>query len=385
MIKVIDTERIPVKLWLSDIEDGALEQALSLAMLPFAFKHIAIMPDSHVGYGMPIGGVMATEGVVVPNAVGVDIGCGMCAVKTSLTDIDVVTLKNIMGLIRECIPVGFAHNKEKNKWYGDMFLPDIDIINQEIDNSCYQIGTLGSGNHFIEIQKGSDGFIWIMLHSGSRNFGLKIAKEYHEKAKMLCERWYSDIPCKDLSFLPLDSEYGKEYMVAMNFALSFAKENRRRMIDLILDCLFVGCKRTIAFVETIDIHHNYAQMENHFGKNVLVHRKGATSAREGQIGIIPGSQGTKSYIVKGKGNPESFMSCSHGAGRKMGRKEASRTLNLEAEKKILNDQGIIHSIRNEKDLDEASGAYKDISVVMSNQSDLVDIVVELSPLAVIKG
>lgn len=376
--------RIPVKLWLDDMEPGALEQAANLANLPFAFKHIAIMPDSHQGYGMPIGGVMATKNVVVPNAVGVDIGCGMAAVKTSLTDITVDGLKGIMSQIRKRIPLGFNHHEEKIKWEGFDRAPNIDIIIQEWDAAQYQLGTLGGGNHFIEIQKGSDGAIWFMIHSGSRNFGLKIAQEYHEKAKSLCSKWFSDIPDIDLSFFPMDTLEAKEYMEAMNYALEFAKENRRKMAVAVIDSFIEkipGCE----FNELIDIHHNYAIMEHHYGENVLVHRKGATSAKQGQLGLIPGSQGTASYVVQGKGNPESFNSCSHGAGRKMGRKDAQRNLNLEAEKKRLDDRGIIHSIRSTDDLDEATGAYKDISVVMENQKDLVDIVVELSPLAVIKA
>lgn len=384
MKKVISTENLPIKFWLDDIEEGALEQAKNLANLPFVFKWIAIMPDSHQGYGMPIGGVMATKGVIVPNAIGVDIGCGMCAVPTSLRSCDVDTLKVIMGKIRESVPVGFSHLKESAVWEGFDNAPKIAVVQQELKKAHYQLGTLGGGNHFIEIQKGSDGYIWIMLHSGSRNFGLKIAHEYHEKAKWWCEKWHSNIPDKDLSFLPVETTEAKEYFMAMNFALDFAKENRFRMIAQIKNA-FSSSVPEVSFGEIINIHHNYAAWEHHFGEDVLVHRKGATLAREGTIGLIPGSQGTKSYIVKGKGNPDSFMSCSHGAGRKMGRKQAQRELDLETEQKVLDNQGIVHSIRSITDLDEAAGAYKDISVVMDNQSDLVDIIVELSPLAVIKA
>lgn len=383
-MKVIDTEKLPIKMWLNDIEDGAVQQAKNLANLPFVFKWVAIMPDSHVGYGMPIGGVLATKGVVIPNAVGVDIGCGMCAVRTSLTGIDTETLKKIMGRIREAVPVGFNHQKENREWAGFDAAPDIPIIQQELNASRKQLGTLGGGNHFIEIQKSDTGDIWIMLHSGSRNFGLKIANEYHKKALALCSMWHSELTDKELAFLPIETKEAKEYLEAMNFALEFAKQNRFEMITAIKSA-FVEQFPDIVFDEVINIHHNYAAWENHFGQNVIVHRKGATSAREGQVGIIPGSQGTKSYIVKGKGNPHSFMSCSHGAGRKMGRKQATRELNLEAEKKLLDDQGIIHGIRNTSDLDEATGAYKDISEVMKNQEDLVEIVFELTPLGVIKG
>lgn len=236
-MKVITCERIPVKLWLDDIEVGAMEQALNLARLPFAFHHIAIMPDAHQGYGMPIGGVMATDGAVVPNAVGVDIGCGMCAVRSSLTDFDAERLKAVMGLIRERVPVGFNHHKEKQGWGGFADAPDVPIIKQEIQAAHYQLGTLGGGNHFLEIQRAEDGHVWLMLHSGSRNFGLKIAKQYHDAARKLCERWHSNIPDPELAFLPIETSEAKEYMEAMNFALRFALESRARMMAAMMQSL----------------------------------------------------------------------------------------------------------------------------------------------------
>lgn len=378
MKKIITSEAKPIKLWLDEIEDGALDQAKNLANLPFTFKHVAIMPDAHQGYGMPIGGVLATKGVIIPNAVGVDIGCGMCAVRMPIT-ITKPDLLNAIGKIKKVIPVGFHRHEKKHEWDGFNDAPDIPIIQQEIESAHYQLGTLGGGNHFIEIQKGSDNHIWIMIHSGSRNFGLKIANEYHTKAKKLCDKWMAIIPTPDLSFLPMDTREGKEYFEAMNFALKFAKENRDVMLRHIID-VFGGVTD-----EYINIHHNYAAYENHFNTNVIIHRKGATKATKGLKGIIPGSQGTKSYIVEGIGNPDSFMSCSHGAGRKMGRKQAQRELSLEAEMKVMNDLGVIHNIKSVEDLDEAAGAYKDIDIVMENQKDLVKILVELTPLAVIKG
>jgi tRNA-splicing ligase RtcB len=368
-------------MWLETIEEEALDQARNLANLPFAFRHIAIMPDSHVGFGMPIGGVLATRGVIIPQAVGCDIGCGMMAVRTDLLDIPAELLKDIMQEIRDTVPVGFNHHKEPMEWEGFDRAPDIKIIQDELKSARNQLGTLGGGNHFIEIQKGDDGRIWIMLHSGSRNFGLKVAKVYHERAKDLCERWYSDIPEKDLSFLPMDTPEGQEYFAAMNFCLDFAQANRAEMMSAIMD---VVRHVTLAeWDEPINIHHNYAAMENHFGVNVMVHRKGATRAYAGQVGIIPGSRGTASYITEGLGNPESFMSSSHGAGRRMGRKEATRTLVLADEQEKM--AGIIHGLRNAADLDEAPGAYKPIDEVMANQADLVKILVKLRPLAVIKG
>jgi tRNA-splicing ligase RtcB (3'-phosphate/5'-hydroxy nucleic acid ligase) len=382
--KVITSERIPVKLWLGDIEDGAMVQAVNLARLPFAFHHVAIMPDAHQGYGMPIGGVLATSGAVVPNAVGVDIGCGMCAVRTSLTEYYSDPLKVAMGEIRKRVPVGFNHHSEKQEWEGFSRAVDVPVVKKELQAAAYQIGTLGGGNHFMEIQYGDDGRVWLMLHSGSRNFGLKIANEFHAKAKALCEKFHSSIPDPDLAFLPLGTQEADDYLAAMDYALSFALESRLRMITAMKESIRVAFG-AVEFEDPINVHHNYARMENHFGHNVMVHRKGATSAKAGELGLIPGSQGTASYVVRGIGNPESFQSCSHGAGRKMGRKQACRELSLAEEVKRLDDMGVIHGIRSEKDLDEAAGAYKDIDLVMANQADLVDVVTKLRPLAVIKA
>ncbi len=397
MEQVIGTERIPIKLWLEDIEESAMAQVRNLANLPISFKHISIMPDSHKGFGMPIGGVMATDGVVIPNAVGVDIGCGMCAVKTPFKELDRDTLKEIMGEIRKKIPVGFKHNNSPNlnsmpEWDG--IQQKNYIITNQFQSATYQVGSLGGGNHFIEIQRGSDEHIWIMIHSGSRNLGYKVAKHYNEIAIALNHRYHSKVPDKwELAFLPLDTPEAKDYLKEMNYCVEFAFENRRIMINKVIDIFIDKMKDKFEFKQhpkkefddIINIAHNYATMENHFGKNVMVHRKGATSARKGQKGIIPGSQGTASYIVEGLGNKESFNSCSHGAGRKMGRNQAKRELDLVSEQKMLNDKGIIHSVRNVSDLDEASGSYKDIEVVMENQKDLVKILIKLEPLGVVKG
>jgi len=397
MEKVISTEKRPIKLWLKNIEEGAMAQLKNLANLPFLYKWVCAMPDCHQGYGMPIGGVMATQGVIVPNAVGVDIGCGMCAVKTSLTEIDTETLKIIMGKIREAIPVGFEHHEEEQD---KNLMPEYskDMINgvvvAEYNNAQTQIGTLGGGNHFIEIQKGSDGHIWIMIHSGSRNLGFKVAKHYNEVAKKLNERWFSSVPKEyELAFLPIQTDEAKAYLREMNYCVDFAFANRKLMMEkvknIFTECLLDDGKNlpedNNLYDPMINIAHNYASCESHFGQNVWVHRKGATLARKGTIGIIPGSQGTKSYIVEGLGNPDSFMSCSHGAGRTMGRKQAIRELSLEGEQKMLDDQGILHSVRGKENLDEAPSAYKPIEEVMANQSDLVTILVTLRPLAVIKG
>jgi tRNA-splicing ligase RtcB len=387
MKKVISTENKPIKMWLDDLEEQTLAQTKNLANLPFTFKHISLMPDAHCGYGMPIGGVLACKGVVIPNAVGVDIGCGMSALPTSLEDIDAHDLKKIMSEIRKRIPLGFEKHTQKQD---ERLMPKkeekIAIIERQYENARLQLGTLGGGNHFIEVQSGSDGRVWIMLHSGSRNLGKQVADYYNQLAKKMNERWYSSVPSKwDLAFLPIETPEAKEYMKAMQFCVDFAKANRDLMMKRIQEAFMSVMGDELEFGQMINIAHNYAAWENHFGNDLIVHRKGATRARKGEVGIIPGSQGTKSYIVGGLGNPDSFESCSHGAGRKMGRKQAQRELNLEAEIALLDEKKIIHAIRTQRDLDEATGAYKDIDVVMENQKDLVKILVELQPLAVIKG
>ena len=387
-MKTIITERIPIKMWLEEIEDGALVQAENLANFPFSFSHIAIMPDAHEGYGMPIGGVLATEKVIIPNAVGVDIGCGMCAVRTSAENISRKELLKIVDELRKAVPVGSNHHKEHQK---KDLMPEMTgkmkIIEEEYENALFQIGTLGGGNHFIEVQKGNDGFIWLMIHSGSRNIGYKVAGYYNQLAIELRDEFKSEIPLSwQLDYLPLESVEGKNYVDEMNFCVRFAFANRLLMMERFKNIFLDACSgKNLSFEPVINIAHNYAAFENHFGKSVAVHRKGATSAKKGEKGIIPGSQGAKSYIVEGLGNPESFESCSHGAGRKMGRREAIRKLDLDEEIKKLNKIGVIHSIRKQNDLEEAAGAYKDICEVMSNQKDLVKIIVELSPLAVMKG
>jgi len=388
--------KVPIKSWCSDIESEPLIQAHNLANLPFVFKHVALMPDCHKGYGMPIGGIIATKDVVVPNAVGADIGCGMCAVKTSLTSISKDELSSIVELIHERIPCGFNHHVAPQDiklmpLVSGTNLSDFNFITlQEFESARYQIGTLGGGNHFIEIQRGNDGHIWIMIHSGSRNLGKKVADYYNNIAVKLNKQWYSSIEkSKELAFLPIQTDEAKKYIAEMEFCIRFAFLNRNLMMQRIIDLFSEVIPKSTVYPFNsnmfIDVEHNYARWENHFNSNVLVHRKGATSARLHEIGIIPGSQGTKSYIVEGLGNEQSFKSCSHGVGRKMGRAAATRTLNLEDEIRLMDEQGILHEMKNISDLDEASNAYKDIDVVMENQKDLVRILVELKPLAVIKG
>jgi len=391
MDHVITTERRPIKLWLNDIEDGALTQAKNLANLPFIFKHIALMPDCHQGYGMPIGGVMATKDVIVPNAVGVDIGCGVMAVKTNLVHRNVTSgkLRQVLAKVRQLVPVGFEkHGAGRTSQLVSKMSREYlagGVVEREWANATRSLGTLGGGNHFIEIQAGDDGYVYLMIHSGSRNLGFQVARHYNDIAIALNKKWFSIVPKEhELAFLPLDSAKGYEYIDAMRYCVEYAAMNRR--------FIMVGVKKAMSsifdkveFDDPIDVAHNYAAMENHFGQNVMIHRKGAIRARGGELGLIPGSQGTSSYIVEGKGCKDSFESCSHGAGRRMSRTQARRELDLAGEKKRLDNAGVIHSVREKKDLDEAVGAYKDIEVVMANQADLVRVLVELKPLAVIKG
>lgn len=390
MPQTIHSERIPIKLWLKELDEATLIQAKNLANLPFGFHHIAIMPDAHMGYGMPIGGVAATDGMIIPNAVGVDIGCGVCAAQTSLPSIHRATIKKILKNIRERIPLGFKHHKT---YQNKDLMPRTDksdnkkmpIVTREFDKGRHQLGTLGGGNHFIEIQKGDDGFIWIMIHSGSRNIGYQVAGYYNNLAKKFNkEHGYIVPPKHQLDSLPIDSPQGQSYFAEMNYCVEFARNNRKAMLRAVQEAFF-DTEPSVTFADAFDIAHNYAAQETHYGKSVIVHRKGATRAIKGELGIIPGSQGNSSYIVRGKGNPESFSSCSHGAGRKLGRKQAQRQLNLQDEINYLERKGILHSIRSKKDLDEACGAYKNINEVIGNQLDLVEVITELHPLAVVKG
>ncbi|MFZ2970147.1 MAG: RtcB family protein, partial [Minisyncoccia bacterium] len=303
MKSIITTERIPIKLWLEDVESGAMQQIKNIANFPFAFHHIAIMPDAHEGYGMPIGGVLATKGVVIPNAVGVDIGCGVCAQKTSLESVDIKTIKDIMSDIRKQIPLGFRKHEQKQDKNLMPGLEDIDnsCIEKEWDNAERSLGTLGGGNHFIEIQKGSDGRIWIMLHSGSRNLGKKVATYYNKAAiNSNKKKGYEELIKQELAFLEIGSEEGEKYLKEMRFCVDYALANRKLMMERIKQ-VFEKNIGKIKWGDFINIAHNYASFETHFKEEVVVHRKGATQAKLGQTGIIPGSQGTKSYIVRGLG------------------------------------------------------------------------------------
>lgn len=387
-MRVFTGNNVPIKMWLDDIDNNAMEQAVDLASLPFAFKHIAIMPDAHAGLGMPIGGVLATKGVVVPNAVGVDIGCGMCAVKTNVNakELSRSTIEKIIKNIYQAIPVGFDH---QNKPQDESLMPQgynikgMPMMKSLYESALRQLGTLGGGNHFIELQRASDDSLWIMMHSGSRNIGKQVADHYGKVAKYYNKLWYSEV-IPGLEFLPIETQYAKEYFNEMEYCVKFAFANRRLMMERVCDIIQNELKN-VDFEPMINIAHNYAAWEHHFDNNVIVHRKGATRAYKGEIGIIPGSMGTRSYIVEGLGNPESFMSCSHGAGRVMGRKEAIKKLNLKDVIKFMDEKKIVHSIKDVNQLDEAPAAYKDIDIVMKNQADLVRPIETLYPIAVVKG
>ncbi len=387
-MKVINGNRVPIKMWLNELENDAMSQVCDLAMLPFAFHHVAVMPDAHFGLGMPIGGVLATQGVVVPNAVGVDIGCGMCAIETH-TDVDRLDRRELVSIandIRRAIPFGFTHHKDPmpEEYMPQGFdLSALPKVRNLYESARHQLGTLGGGNHFIELQKDTRNHLWIMLHSGSRNFGKEIADHYSKKAKQLCEWFYTDIT-PGLEFMPLQLPIAKEYWTSMNYCINFALCNRRLMMTRICEILQKHIP-DISFEPMINIAHNYAAWERHFGESVIVHRKGATRARKGEIGIIPGSMGTSSFIVEGLGNPDSFESCSHGAGRRIGRRQACAMLNLQEQQQIMDSQNIVHFMKNQHQLDEAPGAYKDILEVMQNQSDLVRPIQQLFPVMVLKG
>lgn len=409
VISNLEEQKRPIKIWLSGIEDmeeECLGQAHNLSKLPFIHKWVALMPDTHTGMGMPIGGVIATDGVIIPNAVGVDIGCGMAFIQTNIKA-ELITgtmtksgslLQCIIGDILRNIPVGFAHHKEKQESKSiDEALGNIEKFKlaphliPEIEDGYYQVGTLGGGNHFIEIQEDDEGYVCIMLHSGSRHLGHQICNHFHNTARELNKRWHSSVPDEyRLAFLPVDTKEGLGYIDFMNMALDFAQENRSKMLEAVKDIFSRWCEKllncTPEYSNLINCHHNYAALENHYGKNVWVHRKGAIRAREGQPGIIPGAMGSYSYIVTGKGSLESFNSCSHGAGRRLSRTKARETYSVEEVMVDLKESGVILGKNKKSDVaEECRFSYKDIETVISNEADLIEVVKRLSTLGVVKG
>ncbi len=380
-MQIIQKGRLPIKIWAEEVEEGAMQQAINLSNLPFAFKHVALMPDVHQGYGMPIGGVLATlEEMIIPNAVGVDIGCGIAAAQTDRTEIDKRTVGAVLEKAKRAIPVGFKHNKKPQQWSGFDTAPPIEIIQQELHSARHQLASLGGGNHFCSIEQGSDQRLWLMVHSGSRNIGYKVANHFNKIAKKQNQEGKMVPKEYDLAPLSLHTPEGRAYLEAMNYCLSFAQANRERLLERFFDIFseLTGAKIT----RKINCHHNYASRERHFGKDLIVHRKGAIKAGRGEPGIIPGSMGTPSYVVEGLGNPESFDSCSHGAGRVMSRKEANRVITREMADEAM--QGIVFSGWR-GDFSEAPMAYKDIEEIIAIQKDLIRPLVKLSPRGVMKG
>jgi tRNA-splicing ligase RtcB len=400
-----------IKAWTGGVpvEDAAMQQLHNVASLPFIHKHLAVMPDVHWGMGATIGSVIPTKGAIIPAAVGVDLGCGMQAQRTTLTASDLPELRTE---IERRIPHGRTNNGQggdRGAWHD---LPD-DVTwmwqrgfieesrglisgglqhilekHPKMGGSWQQraphhLGTLGTGNHFVEVCLDEEDRVWIMLHSGSRGVGNKIGTYFIEKAKEEMRRWFVSLPDEDLAYLPEGSQYFDDYIEAVHWAQGYARVNRVLMMNAAIEALKDSVPKPFQCnCIAVNCHHNYVSKENHFGTNVWVTRKGAVRAREGDLGIIPGSMGAKSFIVRGKGNPDSFCSCSHGAGRAMSRSEAKRRFTLEDHAQAT--AGV--ECRKDVDvIDETPAAYKDIDAVMAAQSDLVEVVHTLRQVVCVKG
>ncbi|MFO1256973.1 MAG: RtcB family protein [Gammaproteobacteria bacterium] len=387
---------VPIKIFTDHVEPGALSQLVNLSQLPIVHGHIAVMPDVHEGIGATVGSVIPTKEAIIPAAVGVDIGCGMNAVQLSLSAQDLPdNLRFIRLAIEERVPVGFEQHKNREKSYdacrrfekslNEIFErhPDIfKMINKQYDRWICQMGTLGGGNHFIELCLDENDKLWVMLHSGSRGIGNAIGRYFIQLAKQDMERHLHQLPHRDLAYFKEGSKYFADYIEAVSWAQAYAFENRKQMMNMILSVLQKHLPPFLLTREAVNCHHNYVEKQNEFGKNIYLTRKGAISARVNELGIIPGSMGARSYIIRGKGSAESFHSCAHGAGRVMSRTEAKRrfkqsdvsvqTWGVECRK----DSGII---------DEIPAAYKNIDDVMAHQTDLVDVEHTLRQIICIKG
>lgn len=374
-----------------DIEDQALTQLKNLARLPFiAGNGVAVMPDVHAGIGSTIGTVIATERAVIPAAVGVDIGCGMNAVRLTLrADQLPDNLGPIRDAIEKAVPLGAggAHQGTGERldamWATGLFDNDLSLARDWRGKAMTQLGTLGSGNHFIELCVDESDQVWVMLHSGSRGIGNMIGRHFIEKAKRQMEKFFITLPDADLAYFPEDTKDFNDYVGAVQWAQDYALENRRLMMQAVLTALRESIPAAfLPTTEAISCHHNYVEKENHFGRNLWVTRKGAVRAREGDLGIIPGSMGQRSYIVRGKGNPESYCSCSHGAGRAMSRAEAKRRFNLAD---LAKQTEGVECRKDEAVIDEIPGAYKRLDLVMEAQRDLVEVVHTLKAVLCVKG
>ena len=380
--------RAPIKTWLppEEIEPGAMAQLRNAAAHPDVGPHVAVMPDCHVGFGVTIGCVFPTLGAVVPTAVGVDIACGMCAVSTGREykpkRMDGRYWDRWAERVRAAVPTGFGVHRSRQRWEGlEARLKAAHLQPLLREKAAVQLATLGGGNHFLEAQADESGQLWLMVHSGSRHTGLRIADHYTAEARAIAGKCGVAVP-PELWALPLDDPVAHDYLHDMEWATAFALESRYRMLEAMLEESGIDPDDAGGRDAFLNIHHNFARIEVHDGVPLVVHRKGATSARKGELGIIPGSMGSPSYIVRGRGNPESFASCSHGAGRRMGRNQARKAIDEAAFKRALAGT---HTRPSKGYLDEAPQAYKDVTQVIARQSDLVDIVHTLRPIMTIKG
>lgn len=392
----------PIKAWTKgvQVEDAAAQQLLNLAAMPFIHSHVAAMPDVHWGMGATVGSVIATKGAIIPAAVGVDIGCGMMAIRTTLTASDLPdNLFALRSAIEAAIPHGRTNNGgpgDRGAWGDSPYLDKLVTLNTDLQKIVAKhkhlerpakrfmnhAGTLGTGNHFVEVCLDTEQRVWIMLHSGSRGIGNAIGTYFIDKAKEDMKRWFISLPDQDLAYIPQGSELFNDYWQALDWAQAFAAQNRTLMMDAALIALAKAVKPFTCECEAVNCHHNYVSWERHFGENVMVTRKGAVNAEEGKLGIIPGSMGAKSFIVRGKGNRESFCSCSHGAGRSMSRNEAKKRFTLDDHAAAT--QGV--ECRKDADvLDETPAAYKDIEAVMKAQDSLVEVVHTLKQVVCVKG
>jgi tRNA-splicing ligase RtcB len=392
----------PVKMWTKGVpvEDQAREQLARTARMPFIFRHLAVMPDVHLGKGSTVGSVIPTKKAVIPAAVGVDIGCGLMAAKTTLTAADLPdNLGGVRSAIERAVPHGRSPGKRDRGAWGESPPEEVDdawatlapgfarLVEQhpvlERTNNRMHLGTLGGGNHFIELCLDETGAVWVMLHSGSRGVGNAIGSHFIELAKEDMRTWMVNLPDQDLAYLPEGTRHFDDYVDAIEWAQEFARANREVMMQAVIRALRkVIDKPFDAYVEAVNCHHNYVSRERHFGENVLVTRKGAVSARLGELGIIPGSMGARSFIVRGRGNEESFHSCSHGAGRKMSRTEARKRFTVADHRAATAE---VECRKDEQVIDETPAAYKDIDAVMAAQSDLVEVVHTLKQVVCVKG
>jgi tRNA-splicing ligase RtcB len=394
--KVIADQRVPVKIWTDDVDERSIEQLTNIASLPFIHHHVAAMPDVHLGIGATIGSVIATHKAIIPAAVGVDLGCGMVAARLSLTanEIDEKALQKVFDQISRDVPVGRAQHSDERVLVdaAKPFEPGLKSLTDrhpellkafgKFSKWTNQMGTLGGGNHFIEVCLDETNQVWVMLHSGSRGIGNAIASYFIALARKDMERWMIQLPDRDLAYFPEGSEHFADYVEAVHWAQDYAMQNRTSMLELVLAALQRHLPPFTVTTEAVNCHHNYVAQEHHYGENVWVTRKGAIRARAGDLGIVPGSMGARSFIVRGLGNPESFCSSAHGAGRKMSRTAAEKQFTVAD--MVAQTQGVI--CRKDKDvIDEIPGAYKDIDQVMANQADLTEILHTLKQVVCVKG